>query len=218
MLRAVCFDLDGTLFDDRQYVRAGLEAAAEELAAREGVDLRAELLAAYFRRGITERTFDVVLSEAGLSTDHVPALVDAYHGIDASLVPYPDAEATLTKLCGEYRLGLVTGGRNGRTKLRRLGLARYFGAVVVTPERGEEKTESAPFVDALAALGVSPSDAAYVGDRPTLDVRRPADLGMATIRVRRGRFGDEESEGGLEPDATVDSLEGVPAALERVDG
>ena len=219
MVEAVCFDLDGTLFDDRQYVEAGLRAAARALAdAAEGdfeaASAEADLFEAYFEEGVRERTFDHVLDRRGLSTDLVPALVEAYHGHEASLDPYPEAVALLEDLSADYRLGLLTGGTNGREKVERLGLGSYFDAVVVAPDREFTKWDAEAFEALVDELGVSPAKTVYVGDRPELDFPHPNDLGMTTIRIRTGFHSDETPAGEREqPDATVESLSGVRAVL-----
>lgn len=216
MVRAVCFDLDGTVFDDRQYVRAGLERAGDALATATGVDLGEAFRTAYFERGITEATFDVVLADHGLSTDHVPALVEAYHGDAGELTPYPGAAETLSTLAEDYRLGLVTGGRNGRAKLRALGLADHFETVLVTADLDSSKREAAPFERVLDELSVAPAAAVYVGDRPDLDFPQPNRLGMGTIRVETGRYADADATGPARPDVTVPSVADVPDALARL--
>ena len=217
---ALCFDLDGTLFDDRQYVRAGLLAAAEVVSRERGVDISAELLSAYFQRGLTERTFDRVLDEYGLSTDLVPELVTAYHANSAPLVPFPDAESTLERLRPEYDLGVVTGGTNGEAKLDRLGLANYFDTVIVAPGRGWSKREPEPFEAVLAELNATPEETAIVGDRPAVDFAQPNRMGLLTVRVRRGQYAMTTASGGTEPDVEVDSLSAIPDVLDRtqVDG
>jgi len=216
-VRAVCFDLDGTLFDDRQYARAGLVSAAAELRRRAGVDLTEELLSAYFREGHREATFDVVLSAAGLADDHVPALVSAYHDNDASLVPYADAAATLERLESDYPIGVVTGGTNGREKLARLGLDEYVAAVIVTAEREDSKRTPAPFLEMADRLDVPHESMAFVGDRPGLDFPQPNRLGMWTIRVMRGRYADAVARNAAAPDTAVGSLAAVPEAVAQFD-
>lgn len=217
MVSVVCFDLDGTLYDDRQYVRAGFEEAARLLEAETGERLYDEFVAAFFDRGVRERTFDAVLESRGLSTDRVPELVAAYHGHAAELEPYPDARAALDELGARYDLAVLTGGRNARSKLDRLGLDRYFDAVVVTAGESVTKRDAEPFRDVLASLSADPADAVYVGDRPDLDFPRPNDLGMDTVRVRRGTFADAPADGPAEPDATVETLAALPDAIAALD-
>lgn len=214
MVTAVGFDLDGTLFDDRQYVRAGLAAAARVLESRTDVDAREDLLEAYFQRGIREGTFDHVLDARDLSPDLVPELVDAYHDHDDDLVAYPETVPVLETLDDDYRLGLLTGGTNGREKLERLGVASYFDAVVVTAGGDATKRDPEPFRELCDALGVEPSEMAYVGDRPELDFARPNELGMRTIRVRKGQYADATPETDREkPDVTIDNLTDLPDLL-----
>lgn len=213
MIEAVYFDLDDTLFDDRQYVRAGLRRAGEELEARTGVDLTDELLEAYFELGIQERTFDAVLAEHDLPPELVSTLVDAYHGNEADLEPFPGAVETIESLARRYELGVITGGRNGQAKLRRLGLDDHFDPVIVTAEHGTSKRTPQPFEAALEALNLAADEAAYVGDRPSLDFPHPNRLGMWTVRVRTGRYAHLTACGDERPDVTVDALPAVPDAI-----
>jgi putative hydrolase of the HAD superfamily len=218
MLRAVCFDLDGTLFDDRQYARAGLEQAAEVLRAKTGHDLRAAFLKAYFQRGVREATFNTVLEEEGISTEYVADLVKAYHDHNADLVPFPETEAVLDELSTEYALGLITGGTNGQSKVRRLGLDGYFDVVLVTPELGTTKREPEPFESALSSLKIASGECAFVGDRPSLDFPQPNRMGMTTVRVRSSHYAEVDATGDGEPDYTIFDLEELPdllAGLER---
>lgn len=211
MAESILFDLDGTLFDDRQYIRGGLRHAGTVLAARTGVDLTDELLDAYFERGCMESTFDTVLDEHGLSTELVPTLVAAYHDNETDLWPLPDAVSTLDALAGTHKLGVITGGTNGREKLDRLGLADYFEVISVTAEQDTSKRRPAVFESALNVLDTSPTAAVYVGDRPGLDFPQPNRLGMTTVRITRGRYADVDATGDAQPDDTVDGLDELPA-------
>lgn len=217
MVTAVCFDLDGTLYDDRQYVRAGFERAARLLEAEIGEDLYDEFLTAFFERGVRERTFDRVLEERGLSTDYVPELVAAYHGHSAELEPYPEARAVLDELASRYDLAVLTDGTNGRSKLDRLGLAEYFDVTLVTADTPVTKRDPEPFRDALSSLSAAPEEAVYVGDRPDLDFPRSNAIGMHTVRVRRGTFRGVEAADRADPDETVETLAELPDAIAALD-
>lgn len=212
-VEAVCFDLDDTLFDFTQYVRAGLRSAADRIEERTGERLHDEVLALYFEESVRDGTFDRLLARHELGVS-VAELVDAYHDSTGPIDPYPDAERALARLAGEYDLGLITDGRNGREKLRRLGLTGYFDAVVVAHEHGLRKREDAEtFERALDALGVSPRDAIYVGDNPRTDFHVPDRLGMHTVRVRRGRHTDRDARPAETPDAEVESLDSLLGLL-----
>lgn len=212
---AVCFDLDDTLYDYREYARTGLRAAADLLEARTGEAHHDELLGLYFDEDVTEGTFDRLVARHDLDPDLVPELVSAYHDATAPIEPYAETEGVLSRLTAGYDLGLVTDGRGGRAKLRRLDLAEYFDAVVVTPELGCSKREREAFDRALALLDGEPTATVYVGDDPRVDFRVPNRLGMHTVRLRRGRHVALDPDGdGAAPDAEIDALEELPALVE----
>lgn len=213
MTDAVYFDLDGTLFDDRQYVRAGLQNAGTMLAAETGTDLTDELIDAYFERGITESTFDTVLAEHDLPVELVPDLVDAYHTNSAGLSCFPGTTDILETLAETYKLGIITGGRNGHGKLSQLGLSQYFDTVFVSPEFGTSKRSPEIFEAALESLGVTADAAIYVGDRPSLDFPQSNKLGMTTVRLKNGRYMNAEATGDAQPDIVLDSIVELPDVL-----
>ncbi|MFC7229627.1 HAD family hydrolase [Salinirubellus salinus] len=216
-LQAVCFDLDDTLYPYAEYARTGLRAAADRLAARTGRGLHTELEWLYFEADVTEGTFDRLLERHGLSAELVDELVEAYHGATADLSPYDETPAVLERVGRTHDLGLVTDGRNGRQKLTRLGLDGRFDAVLVTPTIGSSKHEVEPFERVLDDLGVGPGRAVYVGDDPRVDFRVPNDLGMRTVRVRRGRYTDlEPGSAAAAPDHEIHRLATLPDLLERL--
>lgn len=207
-IEAVCFDLDDTLFDFTQYIRQGLSNAAEYVEAHTGEAVQEELLSLYFDEDVRDRTFDELIERRGLDVS-VDALVEAYHDSTGSLEPFEEVEPVLTRLGREYALGLVTDGRNGREKLRRLGVDGYFDHLVVAHDHGLAKRDDPqPFERVLDALGVDPEATLFVGDHPAADLRVPARLGMRTVRLRRGRYVDEDST--VQPDVEIDSLAALP--------
>lgn len=213
-VRAICFDLDDTLYDYREYAAAGLCAAADLLESRTGECVHDELHRLYFDEGVTESTFDVILERHELPETFLDDLVDAYHGATAPLTPYAATRSVLSSLGAVYRLGLITDGRRGRAKLRRLDVHDHFDTVVVTPTICRSKHEAEVFERALADLAVPPTAAVYVGDDPRVDFRRPNELGMTTIRLRRGRYVDLDPDGeSAAPDHGVDDIADLPSRL-----
>lgn len=216
-IRAVCFDLDDTLYDYEAYAEAGLRNAADLLEARTGERVHEELHALYFEAGVTDGTFDRLLDRHDLPADLAADLVEAYHSATEPLAPYDDAAEVLPVLASTHRLGLITDGRGGHAKLHRLGIGDYFEAVLVTPTIGRSKRDAAVFERVLAALSVAPSAAAYVGDDPRVDFRVPNELGMETVRLRRGRYVDlEPTEEAAAPDHDIDGLDGLDGLLSRL--
>jgi putative hydrolase of the HAD superfamily len=212
--QAVYFDLDDTLYDYEQYARAGLRSAADRLAARTGDHYHEELQSMYFEEGITNGTFDRFLSRFELPKHLSEELVEAFHSSTEPLSPYEATEPVLTELNEYVQLGLLTDGRGGHAKLRRLGIADYFDTVLVTPTIGYSKQSPEVFDAVLTDLQVPAEKAVFVGDDPRFDTKIPNDFGMTTVRLRRGRHADRDPlTDDAVPDHEIDRLEELTDCL-----
>lgn len=184
-MAAILFDLDGTLYDDREYVRAGFQSAAAYLRETHGVETFGDMVWEYSVERNFNTVFDRIIAAYDLPETELDDLITAYHDCDPDLQPYPDAEAVLTELLDEYRTAVITGGKHGERKLRWLGLEDTFDSVYVTPDHKTSKRESTPFEVVLDELDTSPERALFVGDNPEIDFYWPNRLGMTTVWVRR---------------------------------
>lgn len=221
-LRAVVFDLDDTLYPERQFVDGGLMAAAEWVAGRLGrapevIALEMRQMAELGRRG---KTFDLWLERNALPLEWLDPLIEAYRAHRPRLGLYPDAARALDRLRRRVKLGLVTegDGQAQRAKVAALGLEDLFDVVVILgrEEQRRWKPNPEPFRRALAALDVAGAEAAYIGDNPAKDFRGARALGMRTVRVRRSEGLHAEREPAEEadaPDTEIENLDALEAAL-----
>lgn len=216
-IRAVCFDLDDTLYPYTRYARTGLAAAADYFEAETGRRYHAELLELYFEGDHTDDTFDMLVEQQNLPPRLVDGAVSAFHNSTTPLEPYAETPAILAALGEMYTLGVVTDGRGGHAKLDRLGLTNQFETVIVTPEMGLSKDDPAVFHRLFEELSVLPWSILYVGDDPRSDFRQPNAFGMKTVRIRRGRFTDIEPEADCEPDAEIERLDELPAVINELE-
>ncbi|HVB09565.1 MAG TPA: HAD family hydrolase [Bacillota bacterium] len=120
-------------------------------------------------------------------------------------VCYPDAVATLERLRGRVRLGLVTNGAPDYQglKLDGCGLRPYFDTIVISGELGFGKPDPGVFRVALERLGCAPAQAMMVGDNPARDVAGARAAGIFAVLVDRGT-----PDGGA--DVVVRDLSEVP--------
>jgi putative hydrolase of the HAD superfamily len=220
--KAVVFDLDDTLYSEREYVRSGFRAvgawAEDRLGLSEAI-VRAELQA-LFDAEFRGDTFQWWLSEQGLPESLLAEMVRIFRTHTPRIVLSPDAEQVLDELKPGYRLGLITEGRreNQQAKIRALGLERWFSAVVILGEEegAEWKPSRKPFDRMLGMLSVAGGEAVYVGDNPRKDFRGAREAGMATIRIRRPEglhTRDEPVSPADAPDWEIDSLERLMDSL-----
>jgi putative hydrolase of the HAD superfamily len=215
-LKAVVFDLDDTLYPEREYVRSGFRAVGEWAERRLGISeviVRAELQA-LFDAEFRGDTFQWWLSEQGLPETLAVEMVGVFRTHTPRITLYPDALRALEELHPKCKLGLVTEGRraNQEAKVRALGLERWLSAVVILGEEdsAEWKPSRKPFDRVLGMLGVAGGEAVYVGDNPRKDFRGAREAGMAAIRIRRPEglhAQDEPAEPADSPDREITSLE-----------
>ncbi|MFC5972720.1 HAD family hydrolase [Halomarina salina] len=193
-IRAVLFDLDGTLCRYRRSPGEVLDVAFE----REGLD-PLFTVAAYvdaFDRfadeadgmaDLRERCFATLAEERG----HDPAVgrslarTFADERDQRDVVALPGAHDLLDGLAGRYRIGVVTNGpRDAQlAKLDGLGRRDAFDVVVCAGDETPPKPDPEPFERAVATLGVSAAEAAFVGDSPTTDVAGANAAGLVSVLV-----------------------------------
>ncbi|HUT58614.1 MAG TPA: HAD family hydrolase [Phycisphaerae bacterium] len=192
-LLAVVFDLDDTLYAERDYVRSGYRAAGRHLRAAVGRDEPFEdWLWERFCAGQSANAFDA-LSERfalGLSDGQIAELVEVYRRHRPDIRPFPGVRELLDGLAGRYRLGLLTDGYlpAQRLKLEALSLAGAFRAVVFTEDLGREawKPSTAGFELIARRLEAPHARCCYVADNPAKDFVGPNRLGWYCIRYAEG--------------------------------
>ena len=199
--RAVVFDLDDTLYPERDYVRGGFVAAAEWAASELGEERQAvfDELWGMFEAGVRRDTFDRWLGRHGRAREeNRRAMISAYRGHLPQLEPYDDVRPTLEALRGKALLGLITEGARAvqGAKLAALGLRPAFDKIVMMgeEERSDWKPSARPFERWLRGTGIAPAEAVYLGDNPAKDFLGARRAGWFSIRVRRpdGLHRDEE--------------------------
>lgn len=191
-VRVVVFDLDDTLFPERQYVQSGFRAVSAFLQ-EQGV-VRQDVFPAMWRRFIAgERTavFNRVLEEYGAEPrkDLVDKLVQLYRTHRPGITLYPDARSVLAYFHARKKLALLSDGyaQTQTAKLAALGIERYFSAIVLTDQLGREFWKPCPagFEKIMLALGGDPAGYVYIADNPNKDFAAPRMLGWQTVCVRR---------------------------------
>jgi HAD superfamily hydrolase (TIGR01509 family) len=85
-------------------------------------------------------------------------------------------------------LGIVTNGtKRKRHTVTLLGLDRRAACIVISGELGRRKPDRADFDAVIACLGVPPDASLFVGNQRRQDIDGARDAGMPTVWWRRGR-------------------------------
>ncbi len=182
-LDAPVFDLDETLYPERDYVRSGFAAVAARFPEAE--DREARLWAA-FEAG--EPAIDAAMAAGGYQARKAEALA-VYRAHTPAIRLYPGAEAMLRRLREKMKLAVLTDGRpeGQRAKIAALGLEELVDRILVTDELGgPEYRKPCPlgFRRLAEELGTDCSRMAYIGDNISKDFIAPEALGMDCIWFR----------------------------------
>ncbi|MBP1912129.1 TIGR02253 family HAD-type hydrolase [Thermococcus stetteri] len=192
-MRAVLFDIDGTLLTEMPLIQLFLPQVYDRLSRRFGIskdEARERFLDEIFGRRDTydwhDWNFFFRLFDLDLQYEE---LMERY---PHKLHVYPDTIPVLEWLRESgYKLGAVTSGPEyQRLKLRLTGLLDYFDAVVTREDVKAIKPEPKIFLYALEKLGVEPGEAVMVGDSLSQDVYGAKNVGMVAVWINRD--GDED--------------------------
>ena len=206
-IRAILFDLDGTLVDSAEDLRHALNAILAQRGLRtldlaEVKSMIGDGAAKLVERGLAATGGDL----AG----HAEALKDflAIYGANAAdaTKPFPGAVETLKALKARgLPLAVVTNKPAAATAtvLAELGLAGFFDAVVGGDTLPLRKPDPAPILHALASLGVAPDAALMIGDNHH-DIRAAKAAGTGAIAVTYGYSHLPHAE--LGADRLIDNL------------
>lgn len=214
-VRAVLFDLDGTLIDTVEDIALALNRALAE----QGLEpLASSQVRRFIGRGAPTLIERVVAHRAA---DTARLLARFYFHYDRTHEMHEDQARAYPGvahgLAGLHALGLplavVTNKSRdaARALLRRLGLIEWIQVVVGGDSCPERKPHPQPLLVACRSLGVTPAEALMVGDS-TIDVQAARAAGMRIVCVPYG-YNEGADPRTLPCDAFVETLGELPALL-----
>ncbi len=229
-IRAVLFDLGGTLVDERDFSGWSelahaiyLDVGPEELArgyteVEEEVDvapiaLEREASVVEFWRRVLSRASGRDVSE--VSAARFVASRRSWE-LERPLALYSDVRRCLDQLLAQRRrLGVIsnsTSEASVRRILDHVGLVRYFERVVSSGTEGVAKPDPEIFRRALERLGISAAAALYVGNLRQTDALAARHAGLHSVWLHRDGtgLGDDPPE--------ITSLLEVPLVLRQLEG
>lgn len=179
---AIAFDLDDTLYKERDYVKSGYRAVAESIARNH--DTSADDLLSYMVS--SSDPFDALLQMFG-SEYSISDFLEIYRSHVPVLSMSTDTRELLKSLKESgCQLGIITDGRSisQRNKIIALGLDYYIPQdnIFISEEIGSDKTTPNPFE--LFKLKVKASSYYYIGDNPLKDFFWPNKLGWTSLMLR----------------------------------
>lgn len=184
------FDLDDTLYNERDFVYCGFKAVANYLGKEHGLnvnDIYNSTLDIFHKYG-RGKIFNILCHKYDIDED-VGKLVGVYRNTVPDIELYEDGLYILKTLKGNYGLGIITDGKNTVqwNKIKALNIEKYVDKIIVTDDYGRDywKPSKEPYRDILNYFNIGPKEAIYIGDNPHKDFISAKILGINTIRIIR---------------------------------
>ncbi|WP_455436901.1 HAD family hydrolase [Hungatella hathewayi] len=185
-LKVVVFDLDDTLYSEKEYVKSGYYAVSQILP--QVYDAEAKLWKAFEEK---KSAIDELLNAEGIYNEELKQrCLEVYRFHKPNIHLYDGAEKMLTYLREQGRLiGILTDGRpEGQwAKIKAFNLINYVDHTIVTDELGGveyRKPNEKAFRLMKEQFGVEFSEMCYVGDNIRKDFIAPEKLGIRPIWFR----------------------------------
>ena len=204
-MKAVCFDLDGTICDLWEGEGVARIKLIDILSERTGME-RGELSKLYDTKwanikrnymgwvakgmdevDIREKHMNDVFETIGLETGardlaelHCKTTMDG-------IIIYPDAIRVLESMDKKHRLCMITNGPPDwqREKLEKLSISEYFEEIIVSGEIGHHKPSPKIFNEMTRRMVVEPSEIIYIGNDYRKDIVGANGVGWKTAWVNR---------------------------------
>ncbi|MBA2173786.1 HAD family hydrolase [Halobacillus locisalis] len=191
-MKAVLFDLDGTLLDrdrtllyflENQYNRFFQNGQEKRRFMKRFIELD--------RGGYTPKSeVYPLLAEEFNFYNQEDLLEDYNENLQEYCQPFTGLLPMLEKLKSHYKLGIITNGRETMqaSMIHKLGISRYFDSIVISETEGIKKPDPALFHLACERLQVAPHEAVFVGDHPENDIAAAQFVGMRGFWIMNERY------------------------------
>ena len=235
MIKAVFFDLDGTLCDSDtawniaqretfQLLREQYPNVSEEAVTAAWRNVHQELFKQLdagkcSMADVRDARFQCLFQELGLPIDKIMEGLSGFFCSRylTSLRLYDDA--TVLEELHVYHLGIITNGAHDEhtdsqlSKVRHLGLSERIQSLTISGEIGVRKPKVEIFKVACERAGVSPKEALFVGDTVENDIVGANRAGMTSVFIDRESDLLTPKTADEQPDHSISNLHDVLSCL-----
>lgn len=193
MYKVIVFDLDDTLYFERDYIKSGYKVISKYLNQKYGLNEKIvykEMLFLFYKS--PKNIFNRILDKYNISysNEDIQNMIMIYRNHKPKVKLSKNVRKTLSFLLKKnYRLGIITDGfkEAQRKKIQALQLKKYFEKIIVTDELGENKEYWKPHEKSYILMkeyfNVEFNEMIYLGDNISKDFIAPIKLGILPIQI-----------------------------------
>ncbi len=212
LIKAIIFDLDDTLFAERDFLLSGFNAVAAEIAKKSKVEKNIVLTVLLYEleKNGRGKIFNTTLRYFSLSDnpEEVAYLVHLYRNHKANISFYTGVRSLLERLKTQFHLAVVTDGATEiqKNKIQALGVEKFVDKIVYCWQINAPKPDPKGYASILEYFELPAENIMIIGDHPLNDISAGKKLGTWTARVRTGRFIDFPHIDGVPPDFDINII------------
>jgi HAD superfamily hydrolase (TIGR01549 family) len=213
-VKAVLFDLDGTIVDSKRAYSTALRTALSKVKKQNPFELR---LATEIPKRL-EQNLPISNIIQGINISiFLQDYLNAYYQATATHArPFPNISHVLAQLSHRFKVGLVTMRCVPKERiieeLTRFNLADYFQCITTAVDTHDPKPSPEALIKCARELKVKLNECVTVGDS-VVDIRAGKIAGTKTVAVLSGIFSRQELQE-ENPDLIVESVRDLPGYLE----
>lgn len=217
MIKAVVFDLDDTLYNEKDFVFGGFKEVSIYLSQNFNInqDKIYNRMIDILNKIGRGKIFDIVCEENKININ-IDTLTDIYRNTKPKLKLPEESISVLSKLrsCG-YKIGVITDGMSSVQwiKIKQLDLENYVDKIIVTDDFGSDywKPNKYAYIEIVKYFNINPYEAIYIGDNSTKDFIGAKEVGFKTLRIKNkySEYVDLDLGEEYEADAQICNLHSI---------
>lgn len=202
MIKAILFDLDGTLINTNRLI---MESFKHAFRRHHNTEVGEERIIRFFGEPLRKSMESVDPKNADTLMEFFKEFNEKKHDVLAERYAGTEEAVAALKEKG-IKVGVVTSKRRimAERSLRLVGIYELMDVIITPEDTDKHKPDGAPMALACSRLGVSPEEAVMVGDS-IYDVQCGKNAGSKTCIVTYSSFSLEELMS-YNPDFIVDKL------------